>query len=241
MAGTWRHCHGLHNGGPCDIDLLTVRLLLIDDHPLIHVAIKALLADFSPAVQLEGADGAVQALACLARGLPDLILLDLQLRDEDGFLLLDQLRELHTAVPIVCMSGSDQMSDVIRAIDHGAMGFIPKHVDPEEFKAALMLVVTGGIYVPEMRAVNGALPLLSNLEVPQAVQPAALDSLPITPRQRDVLQCLLQGKPNKLIASELRISAETVKDHVHAIYRALGVSTRTQAVLAVSQMTRSRV
>ncbi len=221
-----------------------MRLLLIDDHPLIHVAVKALLADFSPAVHLEGADGAVQAMACLALGQPDLILLDLQLRDEDGFALLDQLREQHPAVPIVCMSGSDQMADVIRAIDHGAMGFIPKHVAPEEFKSALLLVVTGGIYVPTMRAGNGALPLPASqrgLDVPAAVQPAALDSLPITPRQRDVLQCLLQGKPNKLIASELRISAETVKDHVQAIYRALGVGTRTQAVLAVSQMARPRV
>jgi DNA-binding NarL/FixJ family response regulator len=221
--------------------LLTVHLLLIDDHPLIHVAVKALLADFEPQVSLSNAEGSAQAQEHLARQLPDLILLDLQLRDEDGYLLLDQLREQHPAVPIVCMSGSNQMADVIRAIDHGAMGFIPKHVNPEEFKSALTLVVTGGIYVPQMRSGERRASLTSahdGVNLPDLDRPMALDSLPITPRQQEVLRCLLQAKPNKLIASELRISAETVKDHVQAIYRALGVSTRTQVVLAVGQMVR---
>ena len=68
--------------------------------------------------------------------------------------------------------------------------------------------------------------------------PASLAALPITPRQHEVLQGLLLGKPNKLIASELSISADTVKDHVQAIFRALGVNSRTQAVLAVGQMNR---
>jgi len=227
---------------PCDVDLPAVHLLLIDDHPLIHVAVKALLADFEPQVSLSSAEGAQQAMAHLSAQQPDLLLLDLQLRDEDGFALLDQLRESHPAVPIVCLSGSDQMADVVRAIDHGAMGFIPKYVNPEEFKAALTLVVMGGIYVPSMRSgerrARGS-SAQTGVEMPDLAQPMSLEGLPITPRQQEVLRCLLQAKPNKLIASELRISAETVKDHVQAIYRALGVSTRTQVVLAVSQMARA--
>lgn len=221
-----------------------MRLLLIDDHPLIHVALKALLADFDPPVELFGADGAEQAHAMLAAQQPDLLLLDLQLGEEDGFALLDSLRAAYPALPIVCMSGSDQMAEVIRAIDQGAMGFIPKHVAPHEFKQALLLVVSGGIYVPPMRMGKAPLPAppkdaAVSAPVPLPAAPARLDSLPITPRQQEVLQGLLQGKPNKLIAAELSISGDTVKDHVAAIYRALGVNSRTQAVLAVGQMARS--
>ena len=225
-----------------------MHVLLIDDHPLIHVALRALLADFHPPVQLHSAESGAQARALLERlqPAPDLLLLDLQLGDagDDGFQLLDALRETHPELPIVCMSGSDQMAEVIRAIDQGAMGFIPKHVAPEEFKQALMTVVAGGIYVPPMRLTQTPLPAPPEPRgavepLPPSALPLRLEQLPITPRQQQVLQGLLQGKPNKLIASELSISAETVKDHVQAIYRALGVNSRTQAVLAVGQMARS--
>ncbi len=226
-----------------------MHLLLIDDHPLIHVALRALLADFDPPVQLHSAETGAQAQALLERPQPaiDLLLLDLQLGDagDDGFQLLDLLRETHPELPIVCMSGSDQMAEVIRAIDQGAMGFIPKHVAPEEFKQALLTVVAGGIYVPPMRLTQAALPAPPEPRGQAGELPApppralSLEQLPITPRQQQVLQGLLQGKPNKLIASELSISLETVKDHVQAIYRALGVNSRTQAVLAVGQMARS--
>lgn len=224
-----------------------MHLLLVDDHPLIHVALRALLADFDPPVQLHSALDAEAARAQLAalKPPPDLLLLDLQLADAepqaDGFALLDEMRARYPALPIVCLSGSNQMAEVIRAIDQGAMGFIPKHVAPEEFKAALALVVVGGIYVPPMRLDRQ--PVASGpvqpAERPAAVAlPASLAALPITPRQHEVLQGLLLGKPNKLIASELSISADTVKDHVQAIFRALGVNSRTQAVLAVGQMSR---
>lgn len=220
-----------------------MRLLLIDDHPLIHVALRALLADFDPPVELLGADGGAQAEALLdGAALPDLLMLDLELDGEDdGFALLDRLRARHPGLPIVCLSGSNQMADVIRAIDQGAMGFIPKHVAPEEFKQALLLVVSGGIYVPPMRMGKAEMP--ATPASPAAVELAAappppLERLGLTPRQQEVLQGLLQGKPNKLIAAELSISGDTVKDHVAAIFRALGVNSRTQAVLAVGQMAR---
>ena len=222
-----------------------MNLLLVDDHPLIHVAVRALLADFDPPVTLHSAHSRHQAHEVLQAGLPmDLMLLDLHLADfGDGFALLAELREAHPALPIVTLSGNNQMSEVIRAIDQGAMGFIPKHTDPEEFKQALLLVVGGGVYVPPMKVEDNAPPPASSRstgETGPALQwrSPQLAQLPITARQQEVLQCLLQGKPNKLIAQELHISAETVKDHVAAVLRALKVSTRTQAVLAVSELMR---
>jgi DNA-binding NarL/FixJ family response regulator len=230
-----------HNTQPCSIRLKPVHLLLIDDHPLIHVALRGLLADLRPSVQVHSAQSAEEASSIMStlQPEPDLVLLDLQLGDDDGFELLTAFREAHPGMSVVCMSDNDFMVEVIRAIDQGAMGFIPKHMAPDVFRQAVMLVVSGGIYVPPMR-VNGD-PLVSQGGgrsglPPPAPRSPALEKLAITPRQHEVLQGLLHGKPNKLIAQELGISADTVKDHVQAIYRVLGVNSRTQAVLAVSQM-----
>lgn len=235
-----------------------MQLLLIDDHPLIHVALRALLADQQPPVTVHSAETAEQARVQLASqpGV-DLVLLDLELAgQDDGFALLKELRDTHPTVPIVNLSGSNEMAKVIRAIDQGAMGFIPKHSAPEEFKEALLLVVTGGIYVPPMRMSDEASPPRRRADdhapkaptLPQAPAPAPapavaspaaprtqIDRLPITPRQQDVLRGLLQGKSNKVIAQELKISADTVKDHIAVIFRVLNVNSRTQAVLAVGQ------
>jgi DNA-binding NarL/FixJ family response regulator len=139
---------------------------------------------------------------------------------------------------------------VIRAVDAGAMGFMSKRASNQALFDALTNVMTGGILVPTM-AVGG---LLTPFDAPEgsvtvvagsvhahAIEQApqklpSLAELGLTPRQRDVLALLLQGKPNKLIARELNVSVETVKDHVAAVLRALNVNSRTQAVLAVGQM-----
>lgn len=227
-----------------------MHLLLIDDHPLIHVALRALLADQSPPVTLHSAESAAQARERLAThpGM-DLVLLDLELSgQDDGFELLRELRQSHPALPIVNLSGSNEMAQVIRAIDQGAMGFIPKHSAPEEFKEALLLVITGGIYVPPMKMSDEPAPQRRRADdhLPKVATAAAvataptpraqLDRLPITPRQQEVLRCLLQGKSNKVIAQELGISSDTVKDHIAVIFRVLNVNSRTQAVLAVGQL-----
>jgi DNA-binding NarL/FixJ family response regulator len=127
------------------------------------------------------------------------------------------------------------------------MGFVPKRSSNETLSDALRMVMSGGIFVPPMTMgadgpADSFLPpgLASSggLHHTHPAVPAqpALEALGLTPRQRDVLSLLLKGQPNKLIARELGLSVETVKDHVAAVLRALNVSSRTQAVLAVSQM-----
>ena len=133
------------------------------------------------------------------------------------------------------------------------MGFVPKRASNEILFEALNVVMSGGIYVPPMTlrsfgdgdgapagagSVPQALAVVREQAEAGAVQKTPpLASLGLTPRQTDVLALLLQGKPNKLIARDLNLSVETVKDHVAAVLRTLNVSSRTQAVLAVSQMT----
>jgi len=224
-----------------------MKVLLIDDHPLILSALQSVIQGLGDDVTVVGAASARAARDTLkARPDFDLVLLDLSLGDADGFDVLAEFRTAYPALPVVVVSASDRTSDVIRAIDLGAMGFVPKRASNDTLFEALRMVMSGGIYVPPMtmgaeqpseRYGAGDLGAVRQGARDAGFQTApAIGSLGLTPRQTDVLSLLLKGQPNKLIARELGLSVETVKDHVAAVLRALNVSTRTQAVLAVSQM-----
>ncbi len=229
-----------------------MKVLLVDDHPLILAALERVihgLGEDTTVVGVETAEAARQALR-EDDGF-DLVLLDLSLGEVDGFEVLAELRATWPAVPVVVVSASERTSDVIRAIDLGAMGFVPKRSANDALVEALRLVMSGGLYVPpSMLGIERAPRDLDVDTVPAVMRPVAeyaqaaphqkavtLESIGLTPRQTEVMALLLQGLPNKLIARQLNVSVETVKDHVAAVLRALNVNTRTQAVLAVSQMT----
>ena len=229
-----------------------MKVLLIDDHPLILAALQSVIQGMGGDVSVVGAGSARAARDTLMADADfDLVLLDLHLGDADGFDVLDELRAKYPALPVVVVSASDRTSDVIRAVDAGAMGFVPKRASTETLHEALNMVMSGGIYVPPMTMGSEPAPKLEGDTVPsvlRVVSEQAQDSgfstgamrlaeVGLTPRQTEVLGLLLKGQPNKLIAREMNLSVETVKDHVAAVLRALGVSSRTQAVLAVSQMT----
>ena len=245
-----------------------MKVLLVDDHPLILAALQTVIRGLGDDVTVAGVGTDREAREALAREADfDLVLLDLQLGETDGFDLLAELRQTYPALPVVVVSASDRASDVIRAIDAGAMGFVPKRASNDTLFDALRLVMSGGIYVPPMSLGLGAAPSprrdtsLDGDTVPDVMRPVPFDddlgeiaraaseqphqevpvsfeSLGLSRRQADVLAYLLKGMPNKLIAREMGLSVETVKDHVAAVLRALKVSSRTQAVLAVSQMSR---
>jgi DNA-binding NarL/FixJ family response regulator len=239
-----------------------MKVLLVDDHPLILAALRSVIQGLGDDVTVDGVSTERDARAALKRDPDyDLVLLDLHLGESDGFVLLADLRKLYPALPIVVVSASDRASDVIRAIDAGAMGFVPKRASNDTLFEALRLVMNGGIYVPPMTLGLPAPPEPEGDTVPDIMRPRLADvdldeiarsasaapqptpslaSLGLSPRQADVLGYLLKGMPNKLIAREMGLSIETVKDHVAAVLRALKVSSRTQAVLAVSQMTQQR-
>jgi DNA-binding NarL/FixJ family response regulator len=243
-----------------------MKVLLVDDHPLILAALQSVIRGLGDDVTVVGVSTEKAARAALKRDPDyDLALLDLQLGASDGFVLLADLRKAYPALPIVVVSASDRASDVIRAIDAGAMGFVPKRASNDTLIEALSLVMNGGIYVPPMTlglqrppepppystdegdtVPDIMRPRLADMdlddvahgarEAPHQAPAPSFESLGLSKRQADVLAYLLKGLPNKLIAREMGISIETVKDHVAAVLRALKVSSRTQAVLAVSQM-----
>ena len=331
-----------------------MKVLLLDDHPLVLTAVRNVIHALDPATVVCTADNPVQALALLAEQTDvDLVLLDLGLGAAvDGFAVLAHLREHHPGLPVVVLSAIDRLTDMVRAIDLGAMGFVPKSSPTGGLSDALALVLGGGVFIPpallgliqqggnlaeaaaaadaasshqaalaqarQRAALAAGLPFTAEAAAlapagdaaalapagdagvpapagdaaapatahsgagPRAADPpdavlqpmtgarapatatvpvalpapalspkvsplpasgplaatrAGLAGLGLTPRQCEVLLLLLRGLPNKLIARELGLSVDTVKDHVAAVLRTLGVATRTQAVLMVSRLT----
>ncbi|MDP4302661.1 response regulator [Leptothrix discophora] len=214
-----------------------MKFLIVDDHALIRDAMHSVLRGLRSGATVLEAANAEAALRCLAdHPDTDLVLLDLHLPDQDDLQLLATVVERHPAVAVVMLSGDMDQATMRRALDLGAQGYIPKGETREVLTSALALVLAGGVYVPRA-ALRGA--PSSSLPVPAAAAPAnpsSANSLGLTDRQLEVLALLMQGKNNKLICRALDLAEPTVKNHVSAILRALGVGSRTEAVLAVTRL-----
>jgi DNA-binding NarL/FixJ family response regulator len=212
-----------------------MKILVVDDHILIREALRGVLKELrSDAVVLEASDGG-QGMQLMAEHADiNLILLDLNLPDRDGFSMLSELRERYLATSVVVLSGQQDRGSVVKALDLGALGFIPKSAHRAVMLAALELVFAGGIYIPPE--------ILSRHEPAPAqnpARPAAEGSrnlpkeLGLTERQLEVLALMMRGKSNKGISRVLDVAEPTVKNHITAILKALKVSNRTEAVISV--------
>jgi len=213
-----------------------MKILVVDDHPLIREALRQVLSTLDPEINMLEAQSAVEGLA-VSEAQPDLqlILLDLGLPGEGGLEALPLFRERSPHVPVVVFSANDLPDVVRRAIDAGAMGFIPKTSSNALLVNALRFVLAGGVYLPvEVLRQPAAAPNAVAASTP--VRASGLRDLGLTQRQAQVLALLVQGKSNKLICRELSLAEGTVKVHVAAVLKALGVANRTQAVLAVSRL-----
>jgi DNA-binding NarL/FixJ family response regulator len=216
-----------------------VEILVVDDHALIREALRSVLREVkSDAIVLEAASCS-QAMRVIAEH-PNLalILLDLNLPDRDGFSVLTELGERYPAISVVVLSAQNDRASVARALDLGALGFIPKSGQREVMLGALQLVFAGGIYIPpEILARDGPSARQGDEKPPIASRPTVSPAdLGLTERQVDVLSLMMQGKSNKAICRVLDLAEPTVKNHVTAILKALKVSNRTEAVIAVGEL-----
>jgi DNA-binding NarL/FixJ family response regulator len=205
-----------------------MRVLLVDAFPMVRAALTGLIEQHFSGALVQGVDNVAAARAALAQAMPRIVLLDLKV--DGGFELLQQIHREHLLLPVVVVSGSDDTEDALQALGAGAMGYVPQRSDLDTLVQALQLVLAGGTYVPPLKR------LVDEAPAPRMEQ-AQPDwaHLPLTPRQKHVLHLLTQGLSNKLIARELGVSVDTVKDHVAAVLKALGVSSRTQAVVVATQ------
>lgn len=211
-----------------------MKVLVVDDHPLIREAMGTVLQELDSGLEVLEAGSFEEAMSVAQRE-PELglMLLDIRLPGTSGLDGLEVLRERYPTVPVVVLSASEDRAEVMRALDLGAMGFIPKSQPSRVMLNALRLVLAGGVYLPG--EVLSPVYAAGVAEPSPACQPAP-GGATLTPRQKEVLSLLVQGKPNKVICRELNLAEGTVKIHVAAILKALGVMNRTQAVVAVSRL-----
>ena len=205
-----------------------MNILLVDDHALFREGLKFLLRSLDAALEVDEASDCAKALEHAAARSHDLVLLDLKMPGVAGLDALAALRDAIPDAPLVVLSGEDNPGVVRAAIEHGAMGFIPKSSTPEVLIQALRLVLARGVYLPPAVLDAAANPATA------AESGTALRGL--TPRQMDVLRCVIQGKSNKVIARELDVSEGTVKAHLSSVLRALGARSRTEAVYAAAKL-----
>ncbi|GHB96056.1 response regulator [Thermomonas carbonis] len=215
-----------------------MKVLIADDHRLIIEGVKLKLAELDPAVETVVAmnlDELDRMTATHADSL-DLALVDITMPGTQGHQHVSRLRAQAPALPVIVLSGSEDVDLMRSLMEIGVLGFIPKAYSPEVMLSAIRLVLAGGIYIPPLLLANaqaqGWQPAETAAPPPDPTQ--AIDGLRrlLTERQIDVMRLLSQGKPNKLIARDLGISEGTVKIHLAAIFRALNVRNRVEAVVA---------
>ena len=211
-----------------------MKVLVVDDHVLIREALRGLLAELIGSATIVEAPDSRQAMQRVAEHADlDLILLDPNLPDRSGFDVLAELRERYPAISVVMLSASSDRDDITRALELGALGFIPKSASREVMLSAFKLILSGGIYVPpEILSRSQPAPAAP---APSGRPPSAAE-LGLTQRQMDVLALMMQGKSNKAICRTLDLAEPTVKNHVTAILKALKATNRTEAVIAAGAL-----
>ena len=204
-------------------------ILIADDHPLFREALRGAVQRLLPEASLCEADS-VDALYGLVEANPDtdLLLMDLNMPGAHGFSALVHLRALHPQLPVVVVSAREEPAVMRRALDHGALGFIPKSADSETIGIAVGQVLDGERWAP---AAAASAPAMDRDE-----EAVARRLRELTPQQFRVLQMLGEGRLNKQIAWDLGVSEATIKAHVTAVLRKLGVNNRTQAVLMAGRL-----
>jgi DNA-binding NarL/FixJ family response regulator len=201
---------------------MTSRIVIADDHPLFRSALAHAVSKVWDGAAIIEASSAAEARAALAQGGVETLLLDLHMADSTGLAVLMDLRQDYPALPIVIVSASEEPRVAAAAAQLGAAGFIPKSASLDAMREGLTAVQGGDGWFPD------------------SGEAAADDDLAriasLTPAQRRILAAIRQGLLNKQIAWELSISEATVKAHITAILRKLGVGSRTQAVLVAAKL-----
>ena len=209
------------------------RILVADDHPLYRNAMRNVLADTFDDVEVTECDDIASAETRLTSNAIDLVLLDLTMPDVEGLEGIARLRALTPSTPVIVCSAQDDPDMVRECFKLGVSGYLPKSSGMEVTRHALQLVRDGGVYVPSEALAQSEAKVQDSGQSDQ--QPDAERMGELTPRQRTVISLLERGMSNKAIAREMGIGEITVKAHVSAILRKLGVNNRLQAIIAVRE------
>jgi DNA-binding NarL/FixJ family response regulator len=216
--------------------LATMNILITDDHPLFRDALMRAVRQGRPDARVLGVGTVASLHDALAQHVPDLLLLDLHLPDASGFSTLVHVRAHYPSLPVIVISAHEEAVVIQRAMAHGAAAYIRKSAAPDEMLAVIQTVLNGDDWYPHGHLAHGN-PAHNPAHHPAQDELDTADHLrELTPQQFRVLLMLAEGQLNKQIAYTLNVSEATIKAHMTAIFRKLGVQNRTQAVLALHRL-----
>lgn len=209
----------------------TINVLQVEDHPIVRAGMQPYVSDIAENVNIVVAENLAMANNSLRGDVEfDLILIDLNLPDGNGIDVLRNAKQRDRSIPVVVLSASEDPEDMELALAEGAKGFITKDANPDIIVHALRLVLAGGFYVSEQlmkQRLNGP------WSKPEQSKNAPDRSL--TGRQLEVLKLLIDGHTNKEIARQISCAESTVKAHVTAVLKTLGVPNREKAAEAAKK------
>ena len=201
-----------------------VKVVLVDDHDLLRRGIKTMLETEGIEVVGEGSDG-TDALRLVEETLPDVVIVDVIMPKKDGIEATREIKDAYPHIGVVVLSGHDEKRFVFDALKAGASGYLLKTAELEEVVATVREVARGHAKLdPEL-----ADQIISEFQSYQVAEVAEVFQ-PLTPREREILQLMSDGLPNKAIAARLSISERTVTTHVANIYSKLHVNNRVSAI-----------
>lgn len=210
------------------------RILIVDDHPLFRAGVRSGLDAFPDLHVIGEAASAATALEAADTSLPELVLLDAQLRSDNSLELTKQLKRRHPQMLVILMTRIEDDEQLFQAIRSGAAAYISKEIELEALVRVLRKVALGEYLINESVLSR---PHVASRVLHQFQELSVLDESadgvfsPLTPREIEILDYVAQGNSNKEIAFQLGISDQTVKNHITSILRKLAVNDRTQAVI----------
>ncbi|MFA6920394.1 MAG: response regulator [Gallionella sp.] len=203
-----------------------LKVVLVDDQSLCRRGLSELLANCYDFAVL-GATGSIEELRTLLDLKPDLLIIDLRMKPLDGISLLEQMRSEGYLTPAVMLTMSDSEVDLKNAIRAGVRGYLLKDMAPDDVVDAIRRVAAGELVVAPTMTVK----MIEMLRDEQPGQEPKNSLKLLTEREREILQLLSRGESNKAIALTLKISYDTVKQHVRHILNKLNLSSRVKAAV----------
>lgn len=212
-----------------------MKILIVDDHALVRRGMGHVVRECFPEAEVIEAAGAAEALEAMTERGIDVALVDVRMPDADGLDLLHEMKQRWPDVPVIMLTSFDHAHYVRRALAEGAAGYMLKDATPEDLEQAIKVAMSGGGNVLSPRVIQN---LFESVEE-GAPENGAAGPRPhgtLTQRETDILALLVEGRSNRDISRALFLSEKTVKAHLAAIFRKLGVTNRTQAAMAAVAM-----
>ena len=213
-----------------------MRILIVDDHALVRRGMAYVVKEGFPDAEVVEADGATSALDAMRTQVADLALVDVRMPDLDGLELLRAMKAEWPDTPVIMLSTYENAPYVKRALADGAAGYLLKDATPEDLSQAIHVAISGGGNVLSPRVIQNLFDDVESGQNANGHGKPRRSEYNLTQREHDILALLSEGRSNRSIAQSLYLSEKTVKAHLAAIFRKLGVTNRTQAAMMAVQM-----